>query len=103
MRFLLLLSLFTSLYSFSIAQTTAVPAGQIVGKVTTSNGEPAGDATVKIKELKRNVLTDRDGAFRFDNIQPGTYNLQVSFVGHEMTETFVTVPGNAEILIRLPE
>ncbi|MDE1138013.1 carboxypeptidase-like regulatory domain-containing protein, partial [Escherichia coli] len=38
-------------------------------------------AQVKIKELNLTTQTRRDGTFRFNNIEPGNYTLEISYLG----------------------
>jgi iron complex outermembrane receptor protein len=70
-----------------LAQTGA----SISGKVTRDNGDPMGGAAVMLEELKREVRTDADGAYRFDNIPPGDYHVSVRTEGYSTRRTEVTV------------
>lgn len=83
---------FVSLFSLSaLAQTGAV----VSGKVTLDNGDPMGGAAVVIEELKREVRTEGDGTYRFENVTPGKYHLSVRAEGYSTrrTELTVTPPG----------
>lgn len=98
-RLLLTCSFLILFVSFSIAQHGL----SLTGIVTTSDQQPASMATVRLKEIKKIELTNQEGAFKFDNIQPGSYTLQISFVGHETIEqTIAVTDGNTAFSIQLP-
>ena len=98
-RLLLTCSFLILFVSFSIAQHGL----SLTGTVTTSDQQPASMATVRLKEIKKIELTNQEGAFKFDNIQPGSYTLQISFVGHETIEqTIAVADGNTAFSIQLP-
>jgi len=67
--------------------------GSIVGKVVTANGQPAGDVTVTIPQLKRSTVTDEDGIFSFGHLKPGVYDIRVSLVGYDPVLRKVQVAG----------
>lgn len=46
------------------------------------SGESLPGATVKIKNLESGSATDSDGFYTLTNLEPGRYELQVSFVGY---------------------
>ena len=75
--------LFFFLTSISIAQT-----GSIVGKLTDKeyNNEPLPFANVFLKGTTKGVISDIDGLYSLENIEPGTYTVVYSFVGYETVE-----------------
>jgi len=80
----LLAVLFITLSSVALAQQ-----GKIRGSVIEdSNGEPMIGANVVIKGTSNGAVTDLDGQFTI-NAQPGTYDIQVSFV----TFQAITIEG----------
>lgn len=93
---------------FLLVLTTAVSAknngeaaGTISGKVVTTDGKPAADVTVSIKELNKTVLTDEDGSFEFTHLPPGNYNIEISLVGYETLHQAVSVENNKPIHLSL--
>jgi len=72
---LLLLSSVSTLWS----GTTGKVAGKVEEK---ENGEPVIGATIIIVGTSLGAATDLDGHFTILNVPPGTFNLQVSFVGY---------------------
>ena len=67
--------------------------GTIKGIITTNENQPVASATVRMKELKKAVLTNNEGAFTIDNIQAGNYILEISSIGFAALEKEVTVVG----------
>lgn len=66
--------------------------GAIEGTVTDQRtGESLPGATVFLVELDRGASTDIDGQYSFSNLAPGTYTLQVTFVGYSRYQTTVEV------------
>jgi carboxypeptidase family protein len=73
--------------------------GSIVGNVvdTTKAAVPGATVTIKHKEtsLTRETTTGADGAYRFGNVQPGTYTVQVALPGFkEYVKQDVPVSAN---------
>lgn len=57
-------------------------ARMLVGTVTDTSGNGIDSADVLIANLRRHVATDTDGAFKFTDVRPGTYNVSVRRVGY---------------------
>ncbi|RNC87909.1 MAG: TonB-dependent receptor [Winogradskyella sp.] len=88
--------LFTILFTaISFAQDT----GSVYGTLTDKefNNEPLAFANVLIKGTTTGVTSDIDGVYRLDNLDPGTYTIQFSFVGYETIEKQVVVEAGKEI------
>lgn len=85
------------------ASARAEGGGSIRGKVVTNTGAAAADARVTLVELRRRTATDADGAFRFDDLPPGTYLIEV--VSPRFGSAVVGVPVEAgltvEVAVRL--
>lgn len=56
-----------------------------------STGEPIMFANVLLKNTKAGTLTDVNGFFTFTKLQPGTYTLQVLFLGYDTVSIQVSV------------
>src|SRR5687768_2908429 len=69
-------------------------AGSIKGIITT-NDKPAVSATVRLKGAKKAALTNNEGAFIIENVQPGNYSLEVSSVGFQTLEKEVSVTAGS--------
>ena len=70
--------------------------GQVTGKEESLSG-----ASVVIKNTFYGVSSGRNGKFEFKNLNEGTYNLVVSFIGYEKKEVSVQIPADKEIMISL--
>ncbi|MEI6950149.1 TonB-dependent receptor [Paraflavisolibacter sp. H34] len=76
---------------FSLPAAAQALLSGIKGQVVTSDGQPAPDVSIQLKNKNKGTLTDARGAFVLRKLQPGTYILQASLVGHEPREQEVTV------------
>lgn len=77
--------------------------GVICGTVTDAKfKEPLIGATVSIEGTSTGAITDIDGNFRIEKVQPGKYTLQASYVSYK-TETIrdVTVVAHQETVLRI--
>lgn len=114
------LALFMGIFVFSLisapsslAQSTSGPSeaptrtiGTITGEVFERNGEPLVTATVGIRALADSSLvtgavTNEDGRFIIERVNPGIYFAEISFIGFTpvRSEPFEIAPGNTQIEI----
>ena len=56
--------------------------GRLSGQAKGSSGEILPGATVKIIEINRSAMTDREGNFSFE-VPPGSYSLEVSYIAYD--------------------
>jgi TonB-dependent receptor len=78
-KFTLAFSTFILALSLSFAQT-----GKIAGKVLDSKtSEPIVGASVVIEGTTKGNITDLDGQYIIESIEPATYKLTVTFVGYD--------------------
>ena len=77
------------LTTFSQAQENASVSGKLIDKEY--NNEPLPFANVLIKGTTTGVTSDIDGLYKIENLSPGTYTFQYSFVGYETIEKQVEV------------
>ncbi|WP_025742367.1 TonB-dependent receptor [Aquimarina pacifica] len=76
-----------------LAQETGSISGTLLDKE--SGNQPLPFANVLIKGTTKGTTTDFDGLFTIDNLEPGTYTLEFSFVGYEtLDKTGVIVQAN---------
>ena len=68
------------------AQQPATPrfAGPrtLVGVVLDTLGNPVDSVEILVGSLKRHVMTGPDGAFRFDDVKPGSYEIAARRIGY---------------------
>lgn len=77
------------LTTFSQAQENGSVSGKLIDKEY--NNEPLPFANVLIKGTTTGVTSDIDGLYKIENLSPGTYTFQYSFVGYETIEKQVEV------------
>ena len=71
-------------FFYSFAQT-----GIIKGKVYNSiNNEPIPFVSVGIISINNSSITDLNGNYELNKLQPGLYNLSISFVGYRKKNVF---------------
>src|SRR5215813_3080112 len=69
----------------SLALAQSAVTGAVGGSATDQNNAAVANATVTLKSVDTNktetAITDSDGRFRFNNLQPGNYTLTISATG----------------------
>ena len=73
------------------APMTASQGASLSGKVTRDNGDVMAGAAVIIEELRREARTDTKGDYRFDNVPPGVYHVNVRAEGYTTRNREITV------------
>ncbi len=81
----------SAILSLALATSASAQGGALTGKVTRDNGDAMDGAAVVLEELRREVRTGADGSYRFDNVPPGTYHVNVRAEGYSTHRTEVTV------------
>lgn len=56
---------------------------QIITGTVSDNSQPLPGATVKINGVSKIVITDVDGKFSINDLKPGHYDLQFTYIGYE--------------------
>jgi len=66
----------------ALSSMSALADSRVDGKLTdASQSVFFQGASVKLKELNLATTTNRDGSFSFINIKPGTYTLEIQYIG----------------------
>ncbi|WP_153800410.1 TonB-dependent receptor [Foetidibacter luteolus] len=87
------------LLSVITAQAEVPGSGAIKGKVVTADKKPVYGASIHVKNINRESVSEEDGTFVIENLQPGSYTLNVSFIGYSSAEQSVTViQGQASVI-----
>lgn len=74
--------------------------GTIAGRVTEAEtGDPLPGATVQIPSIQGGTATDEEGRFRL-RVEPGEYEVQVSFVGYQAASRTVSVQSGSTTNVR---
>lgn len=102
-KVLLVILLVAAGFNTIYANNTADENGTIRGKVLSADKKPIDGATVRLKGIAKDAVTEEDGTFQLQNIKPGNYELSVSFVGYATATQPVVVKaeGITDITIEL--
>lgn len=84
--------LYPLFFLIALSINTLAQSSTLTGTVTTSDGKAAQDVTVRIKA--KTTMTDDAGVFTFHHLAPGTYQLEISLVGHNTLRRQITVEEN---------
>ncbi|MDE6006198.1 MAG: carboxypeptidase-like regulatory domain-containing protein [Muribaculaceae bacterium] len=69
-----------------------VATGAIAGSVSDDvTGEPVGTVNVTLAPGGKSTVTGNDGSFAFENLEPGTYTVEISKEGYTPTNSRLTV------------
>ncbi|HKO79654.1 MAG TPA: TonB-dependent receptor, partial [Chitinophagaceae bacterium] len=75
--------------------------GNLKGKITTADDQPAGYVSVLIKNSTIGTTTDENGNFEIRKIKPGQYILHISLLGYSDQEIEVTVKQNEAVNLKI--
>jgi len=71
-------------------------SGSLDGGVTDERGKPVGFATLELLGQGKGAISRESGLFRISGVEPGTYTVQVSGIGHSRAvDNVVVLPGAA--------
>lgn len=98
---------FLSFITLFICSLSSFSIGIVKGRVfNVKNNEPVIYASVTIGETTKGTVTDTEGNFSIENMEPGFYKIRVSAVGYKtyFSESFrITKATGATILVPLEE
>lgn len=94
--------LFMSLLN-TVAYAQNPANGTIKGRVTAEDGEKVPGVGIRIKDSRKQTLSNESGSFIFRNLAPGTYVVEAFVAGHEMISKSVAVAAGetAEVSFQL--
>lgn len=90
------LALLAILFGLSMTAAAQTSRGTVSGTVTDTNGAVIAGASVTLTNIQttvaRTTVTNRDGLFRFEAVDPGTYSVRFNVTGFgEITKTNIPV------------
>ena len=82
---------------------TFAQTGSIKGTLTDKqmNNEPLPFANVLIKDSSKGTTSDFDGLYTIDDLAPGTYVVEFSFVGYQTIEKNIAINVNQIVTLDL--
>lgn len=75
--------------------------GKIKGIITTSDGKPASEVNIVLKNSKYSTSTNEEGNFELNRIRSNSYTLQISLTGYETVEQEVAVTDNETTILNV--
>lgn len=95
------------LFALSLTASAQTSKGFVVGTVVDSNGAGIGGATVKITNTEtgvtRSTVSQENGSFRLDAVDPGTYTVDISSNGFKTaTRSSVVVAAAQTVDVSSP-
>ena len=98
-RLLFFLSLFTFCTDLFAQNTES--NGTVQGTVTTSDGKPAANVSVQLKEISKGAVTNETGEFLNPHVRSGQYQLVASIVGFEGFTKTIRVEDNITTTVEI--
>ncbi|MCX7735370.1 MAG: carboxypeptidase regulatory-like domain-containing protein [Candidatus Kapabacteria bacterium] len=90
-KILLLIILLSFIIPYSLS---AGIYGTIKGKVTDAEGNPMIGASVVLEGTRLGAIVKGDGTFTILNVNPGTYNIKISYTGYLTFEKRISVSAD---------
>jgi outer membrane receptor protein involved in Fe transport len=82
-----------------VAHHAGDEGGTLMGRVTDSKtGQGIAHATLLVEGIARGATTNDSGAYRIRDVAPGTYTLDVRFLGYVEARRTVTVAGGQSLI-----
>lgn len=72
-----------SLFFLCILAQSVYAQSVLTGKILDQSNKPIAGVTVKLTEKGISTSSDSEGVFSFQNLEAGTYNISVSYIGFE--------------------
>ena len=74
--------------------------GAVAGKIIDDKSQAVSYATIQLLDTQYGATSDDDGNYRINNIPPGTYTIQATYVGYTNFTQSVTISNN-EVTINI--
>lgn len=71
--------------------------GALLGKVLDETGLPLPGASVQIKSLNKNTLTNADGTYKITGLSNGQVSITISYVGYQPKQESVKITGSTVV------
>lgn len=87
------------LFAFIISITGIAAQSQLSGKITNAKSLPISGATIYLLNTNQGITADENGQYKFVNLLPGKYELQVSAIGYATLIKNIVVENAASTTI----
>lgn len=89
--------IFLFIQLFFFANVSAQTKSSLTGKITdAAGGNILSGASIRIHDINRDAVSNESGIYKITSLQPGTYLVEVSYVGHQSIVQTITISGNTE-------
>ena len=102
MKKIILCSMLLLCYAFAKAQSKTTYDINIT-VVSEENNEPLLGANASIKSLQKGAMMDINGKGTINNLEAGTYELTISFIGYEKQTVTAVIPDQLDYKFQLHE
>lgn len=97
-------AIITLLFFIGTVAAQAQQTYNITGIVTDEKDAPIAGATVFLADSRKATVSDGEGKFALQQVQPGKYNLVVKMIGYVVTmHEFMLQNNNMRFRVKLPE
>ena len=79
--------------TFAEEKVNVVKQGTIRGRIIDASKQTLPGASIYIENLRTGVTSDVNGYYTFSNLNPGTYTIEISYVGYSPVEMKITIPA----------
>ena len=87
---------------FLLSVSLSAYSQSISGTVTDAEtGDPLLGVTIVLKNTNKGVVTDFDGNYIINNVEPGDYTIDLSYIGYGRISQTITVGNQAQINVTL--
>lgn len=86
-----------------LAMAPSYAQGQIKGSVLDSRGEPLIGASIEVVGTTKGTISELDGSWVIGNLDEGTYQLEISYIGFGTKTVEAIVPSLTSIDVTLEE
>lgn len=77
-------------------------AGEVAGSVSDASGTVAlNSAQLRIVELNRVAVAERDGSYRFGDVPEGSYTLEARYIGADTVTQTIDVPAEGTLTVNV--
>ncbi|MBR9922779.1 MAG: TonB-dependent receptor [Bacteroidetes bacterium] len=74
----------------------------ITGQITDAAGEALPGASIYVEEIKKGAIANRDGIYKMEGLEPGSYTLRFTFVGYKTESRKTRVePGISKTIMHV--
>jgi iron complex outermembrane receptor protein len=82
-------------------QMANAQTGTIKGRIVTSDGKPAADVSIAVKDTRKTAISANDGSFILEKTDTGKHTIIISFIGLKTEERSLNITANQITLLNV--